>query len=74
MFLFIIFRLENSLKGDGCEIHLDETKGRITVKGSQAQIQNLKVETQDFVDGIDENSLNQSKFSLLKTNEGLSYM
>jgi ribosomal protein L6P/L9E len=43
------------------------------VKGSQAQIQKLKDETQDIVGRFGERSLKQSKLALLKTPKGLSH-
>ena len=52
---------------------MDDTKGRITVKGSQEKIQQLKNEIQIIVGGFGERSLTQSKFSLLKTDKGLSH-
>ena len=72
MLFFIILRIENAFKKDGCEIQLDETTGRITVKGSQAQIQKLRVVTQDIVGRFGECVLNESKFSFLGTPKGLS--
>jgi hypothetical protein len=60
------------LKKDGCEIQIDDRIGKITVKGSQTQIQRLKVQIQDIVGRFGERSLNQKKFSLLRTREGLS--
>ena len=72
MLLFIIFSLKYSLKRDGCEIRLDDKKGKITANGSPTQLQKLKVETQDIVGHFGERSLNQRKFSLLKTPKGLS--
>jgi tricorn protease-like protein len=60
------------LKKDGCEIQIDDRNGKITVKGSQTQIQRLKVQIQDIVGRFGERSLNQNKFSLLRTREGLS--
>ena len=72
LFFIIIFSLEYSLKRDGCEIRLDDTKGRITANGCPTQLQRLKVETQEIVGHFGERSLNQRKFSLLKTPKGLS--
>ena len=65
-------RLENSWKTDGCEIQMDDTTGKITVTGSQAQIKNFKIKTQDIVCHFNEQPLKHRKFSLLKTLTGLS--
>ncbi|CAB3996938.1 poly [ADP-ribose] polymerase 14-like, partial [Paramuricea clavata] len=72
--LKLLQRLETSLKRGGCEIQLDDTKGRIIVKGSQTQIQKLKNETQDIIGHFGERLLKQSKFSLLKIPKGLSHV
>ena len=64
--------METSLKQDGCEIELDDTSGRITVKGSAAQIRNLQTQTQYIVGHFCERPLKQNKFSFLKTTKGLS--
>ena len=72
--LFLSFpRLKSSLERSGCEIKMDDTKGRITVKSSQEKIQQLKNEIQIIVGGFGEHSLTESKFSLLKTDKGLSH-
>mgnify|MGYP002803371376 CR=1 FL=1 len=67
-------RLKNAFKKDGCEIQLDDTTGRITVKGSQAQIQKLRSATQEIVGRFGERVLNESKFSFLGTPKGLSHV
>ncbi|XP_028398972.1 protein mono-ADP-ribosyltransferase PARP14-like [Dendronephthya gigantea] len=67
-------RLENSLKRDGLEIIQDETTGRINVKGSPTQIQQLKSETQEIVGLFEERSLNGNRFSLLKANKAISHV
>ena len=61
------------MERSGCEIHLDDTKGIITMNGSQKQIQELKDQTKIIVGGFVERSLTQSKFSMLKTDKGISY-
>ena len=74
MLFFITFSsLKNSLERSGCEIHLDDTKGTMTINGSQKQIEELKDETKIIVGGFVERSLAQSKFSMLKTDKGISY-
>ena len=67
-----IFRLEDSCKADGCEIEMDDTTGKITVNGSQAQIDHFKIQTHYIVADFDEHPLKHRKFSLLKTSTGLS--
>ena len=62
------------MKRDGLEIIQDETTGRIIVKGSPTQIQQLKNETQDIVGCFEERSLNEDRFSLLKANKAISHV
>lgn len=61
------------MERSGCEIEMDDTNGKITAKGSQEQIQELKNQTQIIVGGFGERPLTQSKYSILKTEKGLSH-
>ena len=72
-FSLLVSRLKNSLQQGGCEIQMDDKKGIIKVNGSQQQIQELQDRIQLIVGGFGERSLTQTKFSMLKTDDGLSY-
>ena len=61
------------MEQSGCEIQMEDKKGIINVNGSQQQIQELQDRIQLIVGGFGERSLTQTKFSMLKTDDGLSY-